>query len=125
MKQTIINVLVGISVTCLIIFIYEKKIEILEMKNKEMELQNRSLYEKITMIEDSFDSFMRKGDFKRNKSNKNSITHSKKGKSSYQELITIKKDIIKLDNTLDSIKTTLPNRTGQDLINSLKLKTEI
>ena len=31
----------------------------------------------------------------------------------------------KFEKVMDSINSTLPNRTGQDLINSLKMKTEI
>lgn len=125
MKQVIINSLIAIFVYGFTMYINNREITKLKLENEDLKIQNNSLLGKITLIENSFDKFMDKRSFKRGAVSKKRYNSSNKTTSSKDELATIKKDILTLDNTLDSIRTTLPNRTGQDLINSLKLKTEI
>jgi hypothetical protein len=125
MKNIIITSLIFLGVYSLTIWYFQQEIQRLTLDNENLLVENKSLYLKINLIETSFDRFMEKGEYRKPKSiNKKVVTHVSKPDVK-QELKTIKKDILTLDKTLDSIKTTLPNRTGQDLINSLRLKTEI
>lgn len=106
-------------------YYYKSKIEEIQIQNELLIKENESLYSKISLIENSFDKFMDKGNLRPSKrsSPKPKIKPSKD--ETVKELVKIKKEIVDLDKTMDSIKQTLPNRTGQDLINSLKMKTEL
>lgn len=106
-------------------YYYKNKIEEIQIQNELLIKENESLYNKISLIENSFDKFMDKGNLRpsRRTNPKPKIKVSKD--ETVRELVKIKKEIVDLDKTMDSIKQTLPNRTGQDLINSLKMKTEL
>lgn len=106
-------------------YYYQTQINKLSLENEILITENKSLYDKIKVIESSFDKFMNKGVIKNNKKSKTTNNRKKIVDNSKNELIQIKQEISSLDKTLDSIKHTLPNRTGQDLINSLKLKTSL
>jgi hypothetical protein len=125
MKQIIINIVVAGVTFFISMYYFHQEINKLKLENESLIVETFSLYKKINLIESSFDSFMSKGGYKIENRRKEVINPKKVKIKPDQELMAIKKDIVKLDKTLDSIKMTLPNRTGQDLINSLKLKTEI
>jgi hypothetical protein len=125
MRNIILTSLIFLGVYSLTIWYFQQEIQRLTLNNENLIVENKSLYLKINLIENSFDKFMDKGEYRKPRNVANKVTTHESKPDVKQELKTIKKDILTLDKTLDSIKTTLPNRTGQDLINSLRLKTEI
>lgn len=124
MNRTIVYLVFLVSIIAGLSYYYRDKLNKLENENKILIEENKNLYQKIFLIESSFDKFMEKGNLRTTKRGK-STPKIKKVSSHTEELVKIKKEIVDLDKTMDSIKHTLPNRTGQDLINSLKIKTEI
>jgi Tfp pilus assembly protein PilN len=124
-SKTIIYLVFAVALVFGLNYYYKSKIEEIQIQNELLIKENESLYNKISLIESSFDKFMDKGNLRpsRRTSPKPKIKVSKD--ETVKELVKIKKEIVDLDKTMDSIKQTLPNRTGQDLINSLKMKTEL
>lgn len=124
-SKTIIYLVFVVALVFGLNYYYKSKIEEIQIQNELLIKENESLYNKISLIESSFDKFMDKGNLRpsRRTSPKPKIKVSKD--ETVKELVKIKKEIVDLDKTMDSIKQTLPNRTGQDLINSLKMKTEL
>lgn len=99
---------------------YVLKIENLTNQVNILTKENDTLYTKLELITKTFDDVKSKKNYyvPKNKENVKVIT----------KIIEVNKEITgmeKFEKVMDSIKTTLPNRTGQDLINSLKMKTEI
>lgn len=124
-SKTIIYLVFAVALVFGLNYYYKSKIEEIQIQNELLIKENESLYNKISLIENSFDKFMDKGNLRpsrrRNPNPKIKVSKDE----TVKELVKIKKEIVDLDKTMDSIKQTLPNRTGQDLINSLKMKTEL
>lgn len=99
---------------------YVLEIESLTNKISDLKKENDTLYMKLELITKTFE------DLKPKKNHY--VSQNKEKVKVITKIVEIKREITgmeKFEKVMDSIKTTLPNRTGQDLINSLKMKTEI
>jgi predicted RNase H-like nuclease (RuvC/YqgF family) len=96
----------------------------METTIERLENENSSLNKKLGMIEKNFEDFVKKRE-----KNKVKYIHGSKNKKNKlvveKQLEEVTKDIDDFEKKMDSIKTILPNRTGDELINSLKLKTSL
>lgn len=99
---------------------YVLEIDRLNHQLDEIKRQNDTLYSRLELVSKTYDEVKPK-----------KITSRKSRAETSTEknhVVEIEKPISgmqKFEKVMDSIKSTLPNRTGQDLINSLKIKTEI
>lgn len=125
MKNFIIYFIVGLISTFItykfVENIYIEKIDRLTNQVQVLETDNNLLYKKIELIRSNFEEV---------RSNKKPVILKKNKKVNNKKQESVKKVYVvegmdKFERIMDSINSTLPNRTGQDLINSLKLKTEI
>lgn len=117
--------IITILVTFFIFFIYHNyKVSDMETTIKRLENENSNLNKKLGMIEKNFEDFVKK----RKKNKVKYIYEPKNKKNKFiveKQLEQVNKDIDEFEKNMDSIKTILPNRTGDELINSLKLKTSL
>lgn len=98
---------------------YVLEIENLNSQIDELRKQNDTLYGRLELVSSAFEEIKTKKPY-RVKKNTNVKVITK--------VVEVEKPISgmeKFEKVMDSINSTLPNRTGQDLINSLKMKTEI
>lgn len=98
---------------------YVLEIENLNSQIDELRKQNDTLYGRLELVSSTFEEIKTKKPY-RVKKNTNVKVITK--------VVEVEKPISgmeKFEKVMDSINSTLPNRTGQDLINSLKMKTEI
>lgn len=121
----VIGYIITILVTFFIFFIYHNyKVSDMETTIERLENENSSLNKKLGMIEKNFEDFVKKRE-----KNKVKYIHGSKNKKNKlvveKQLEEVNKDIDDFEKNMDSIKTILPNRTGDELINSLKLKTSL
>jgi predicted RNase H-like nuclease (RuvC/YqgF family) len=121
----VIGYIITILVTFFIFFIYHKnEVNDMERTIERLENENSGLNKKIGMIEKNFEVFV-------NKREKNKVKYIYEPKNKKNKLIVekqleqVNKDIDEFEKNMDSIKTVLPNRSGDELINSLKLKTSL
>lgn len=99
---------------------YVIKIEDLTNQIDVLQRENDTLYMRLELITKTFDEVKPKKKYDTPKTTPKVKVITK--------IIEVNKEMTgmeKFEKVMDSIKTTLPNRTGQDLINSLKMKTEI
>ena len=99
---------------------YIIKIDNLKNQIDLLQKENDTLYMKLDVITKTFDEVKPIKEYGNSK-------HTGKVKV-ITKIVEVKKQMTgmeKFEKVMDSIKTTLPNRTGQDLINSLKMKTEL
>lgn len=99
---------------------YVIKIEDLTNQIDVLQRENDTLYMRLELITKTFDEVKPKKKYDTQKTTPKVKVITK--------IIEVNKEMTgmeKFEKVMDSIKTTLPNRTGQDLINSLKMKTEI
>jgi predicted RNase H-like nuclease (RuvC/YqgF family) len=121
----VIGYIITILVTFFIFFIYHKnEVSDMERTIERLQNENSSLNKKIGMIEKNFEDFVKKRE-------KNKVKYVYEPKNKKNKLVVekhleqVNKDIDEFEKNMDSIKTILPNRTGDELINSLKLKTSL
>jgi ATP phosphoribosyltransferase len=117
---------IGILIIIAILFVYfslrnNYQIEIQKM-TEQLELiqrDNDTLYMKLNLITTKYDEVR--------KNRPVNIKGYTKVKNKIKDIVHVHEisGMQKFEMVMDSIKNTLPNRTGQDLINSLKIKTEL
>lgn len=108
-----------------VLFVGYHKYEVENLNNTivTLESENVDLKNKIGLMEKNFENFIKK------RNNNVKVVYKTKEKKIkvpvVEQLKQVNKDIDELEKNMDSIKGILPNRKGQDLINSLKLKTDL
>lgn len=108
-----------------VLFVGYHKYEVENLNNTivTLESENVDLKNKIGLMEKNFENFIKK------RNNNVKVVYKTKEKKvqvpAEVELKEVNRDIQDLEKSMDSIKSLLPNRKGQELINSLKLKTSI
>ncbi len=108
-----------------VLFVGYHKYEVENLNNTivTLESENVNLKNKIGLMEKNFENFIKK------RNNNVKVVYKTKEKKvqvpAEVELKEVNRDIQDLEKSMDSIKSLLPNRKGQELINSLKLKTSI
>ena len=108
-----------------VLFVGYHKYEVENLNNTivTLESENIDLRNKIDLMEKNFENFIKK------RNNNVKVVYKTKEKKItipvVKQLEQVNKDIDELEKNMDSIKGILPNRKGQDLINSLKLKTDL
>ncbi len=118
----IITAIVSSLVTIKIVKdISDTRIEKLISQINEVKNENDLLYKKLDIIRSNFEEVKK---YKKPIITKNSKNKTKNQKVQTEEVYVVE-GMEKFEKVMDSIKSTLPNRTGQDLINSLKIKTEL
>ena len=104
-------------------FYHKHEVENLTNTIEILENENDGLKNKIGLMEKNFENFIKK------RNNNVKVVYNTKEKKItvpvVNQLAQVNKDIDELEKNIDSIKNILPNRKGQDLINSLKLKTDL
>lgn len=107
--------------------LYKHKVKELEADNKRLQEERKSIDAKILVIQAKFDSLsiedkklqgiitLKDAEIDKNK---------KSAARSKAELDTIRKRLEETRKQIEEAKTNPPNREGQDLINSLKIKTQ-
>lgn len=98
---------------------YMLRIEELNSKLDSIQKENDSLYSKLDVIKSKFDEIRPSKTNRYKKDSQSKVVVIEKATENSQT------GMEKFELIMDSIQSTLPNRTGQDLINSLKIKTEI
>lgn len=117
---------IGIIIIIGMLFVYfslrnNYQIEIQKMTEQleTIQKENDTLYMKLNLITTKYDEVRK---------NRNvNLTGHIKVKNKTKDIVHVHEisGMQKFEMVMDSIKNTLPNRTGQDLINSLKIKTEL
>ena len=108
-----------------VLFVGYHKYEVENLNNTivTLESENVNLKNKIGLMEKNFENFIKK------RNNNVKVVYKTKEKKItipvVKQLEQVNKDIDELEKNMDSIKGILPNRKGEDLINSLKLKTDL
>lgn len=116
-------ILTIIITSVLFMFYHKHEVENLTNTIEILENENDGLKNKIGLMEKNFENFIKK------RNNNVKVVYNTKEKKItvpvVNQLAQVNKDIDELEKNIDSIKNILPNRKGQDLINSLKLKTDL
>lgn len=116
-------IITTIVISALFLGYHEYKVENLNLTIVTLESENIDLRNKIDLMENNFENFIKK------RNNNVKVVYKTKEKKItipvVKQLEQVNKDIDELEKNMDSIKSILPNRKGQDLINSLKLKTDL
>ena len=116
-------IITTIVILALFLGYHEYKVENLNLTIVTLESENIDLRNKIDLMENNFENFIKK------RNNNVKVVYKTKEKKIavpvVKQLEQVNKDIDELEKNMDSIKGILPNRKGQDLINSLKLKTDL
>ncbi len=116
-------IITTIVISALCLGYHEYKVENLNLTIVTLESENVDLRNKIDLMEKNFENFIKK------RNNNVKVVYKTKEKKItipvVKQLEQVNKDIDELEKNMDSIKGILPNRKGQDLINSLKLKTDL
>lgn len=116
-------IITTIVISVLFVGYHEYKVENLNLTIVTLESENIDLRKKIDLMEKNFENFIKK------RNNNVKVVYKTKEKQIkvpvVEQLKEVNKDIDELEKNMDSIKSILPNRKGQDLINSLKLKTDL
>lgn len=128
MKEVLKIILTIVATTLLVYYIMEKKysgrIETMESKYEEVVLNNSLLREKVKSADEIYETLKKRENYLNIR-----VKKSKQELSEQDQLID---DLIKIKDNyelekerLDSLKSNGPNRDKEQLINSLKLKTNI
>lgn len=128
MKEVLKIILTIVATTLLVYYIMEKKysgrIETIESKYEEVVLDNSLLREKVKSADEIYETLKKRENYLNIR-----VKKSKQELSEQDQLID---DLIKIKDNyelekerLDSLKSNGPNRDKEQLINSLKLKTNI
>lgn len=116
-------IITTIVISVLFVGYHEYKVENLNETIVTLQTENIDLKNKINLMENNFENFIKK------RNNNIKVVYKTKEKKvqvpAEVELKEVNRDIQDLEKSMDSIKSLLPNRKGQELINSLKLKTSI
>lgn len=116
-------IITTIVISVLFVGYHEYKVENLNETIVTLQTENIDLKNKINLMENNFENFIKK------RNNNVKVVYKTKEKKvqvpAEVELKEVNRDIQDLEKSMDSIKSLLPNRKGQELINSLKLKTSI
>lgn len=123
MNRFIRYVIFPVIISVLFIGYHKYEVDHLNDTIVVIENENVDLKHKIGLMEKNFENFVKK------RNNNVKVVYKTKEKQIkvpvVKQLEQVNKDIDEFEKNMDSIKTMLPNRKGQDLINSLRLKTEI
>lgn len=116
-------IITTIVISVLFVGYHEYKVENLNETIVTLQTENIDLKNKINLMENNFENFIKK------RNNNVKVVYKTKEKKvqvpAEVELKEVNRDIQDLEKSMDSIKSLLPNRKGQELINSLKLKTSL
>ena len=131
------NILIGILLICTIIFgnknfftsdkLYKEKLKQIELANEKLKKERITIDLKINTLKIEY-SKLKDHETKLNKEITNRDFEIAKNKAtaarSQAELAKFKQDLIETQNKIKLLKDNPPNRTGEDLLNSLKIKTQ-
>lgn len=106
---------------------YKNQVESLKQENKKIKISRDSLSMNIFSLEKDFNLIKAREDSLMTRIGKldTQISNSKnKANKSKAELDALRKELLETNNKIKELKNNPPNRTGQDLINSIKNKTQ-
>jgi chromosome segregation ATPase len=106
---------------------YKNQVESLKQENKKIQISRDSLSMNILILEKDFNLIKAREDSLMTRIGKldTQISDSKnKANKSKAELDALRKELLETNNKIKELKNNPPNRTGQDLINSIKNKTQ-
>lgn len=106
---------------------YKNQVESLKQENKKIKISRDSLSMNIFSLEKDFNLIKAREDSLMTRIGKldTQISNSKnKANKSKAELDALRKELLETNNKIKELKNNPPNRNGQDLINSIKNKTQ-
>jgi chromosome segregation ATPase len=106
---------------------YKNQVESLREENKKIQISRDSLSMNILSLEKDFNLIKAREDSLMTRIEKldTQISDSKsKANKSKAELDALRKELLETNNKIKELKNNPPNRNGQDLINSIKNKTQ-
>lgn len=106
---------------------YKNQVESLKQENKKIQISRDSLSVNILSLEKDFNLIKAIEDSLMTRIGKldTQISDSKnKANKSKAELDALRKELLETNNKIKELKNNPPNRTGDDLINSIKNKTQ-
>lgn len=103
---------------------YKKETDDLQIKYEKIILVNSELQQKIKSADEVYDALRKRENYLNSRVKKSKLEISEQDKL-IDDLINIKIKYETDKEKLDSIKSAGPNREREDLINSLKIKTNI
>ena len=106
---------------------YKNQVESLKEENKKIQITRDSLYMNILSLEKDFNLIKAKEDsliIKIEKLNTQISDSKNKANKSKAELDALRIELLETNKKIKELKNNPPNRNGQDLINSIKNKTQ-
>lgn len=128
MKETI-KIIIAMIITASFVYQmlnmkYKKETDDLQIKYEKIILVNSELQQKIKSADEVYDALRKRENYLNSRVKKSKLEISEQDKL-IDDLINIKIKYETDKEKLDSIKSMGPNREREDLINSLKIKTNI
>lgn len=128
MKETI-KIIIAMIITASFVYQmlnmkYKKETNDLQIKYEKIILVNSELQQKIQSADEVYEALRKREDYLNSRVKKSKLEISEQDKL-IDDLINIKIKYETDKEKLDSIKSMGPNREKEDLINSLKIKTNI
>lgn len=128
MKETI-KIIIAMIITAFFVYQmlnmkYKKETDDLQIKYEKIILVNSELQQKIKSADEVYDALRKRENYLNSRVKKSKLEISEQDKL-IDDLINIKIKYETDKEKLDSIKSAGPNREREDLINSLKIKTNI
>ena len=128
MKETI-KIIIAMIITASFVYQmlnmkYKKETDDLQIKYEKIILVNSELQQKIKSADEVYDAIKKREAYLKNRVNRSKQEISEQDKL-IDGLISIKSKYEADKEKIDSLKVTGPNRDNEDLINSLKIKTNI
>jgi uncharacterized coiled-coil DUF342 family protein len=106
---------------------YKNKVKSLREENNKIKKSRDSLSKNILILEKEFKLLREEGDsllVKINSLDNEIADYKKKADKSENELIHMRKKLLETNNKIKDLKDNPPNRVSDDLINSIKNKTQ-